>query len=230
MEVSNRRIMSKNDKTSESYTDLEIIQKILKGETALFEILIRRNNSFLYKTGRSYNFNHDDTLDLMQDTLIDAYTSLSKFAGKSSFKTWIIKIMLNNCYRKNHKSAFRYEKADDIDESSVPVFAGNNIDTNYIVMNRELGLIIEKALNQMPLDYRMVFSLREINGLNVEETAEALNLSDANVRVRLSRAKAMLKKEIEKFYKPEDLFEFNLVYCDMVVERVMERLKIESGH
>jgi RNA polymerase sigma-70 factor (ECF subfamily) len=218
--------MSKNGKTSEQYSDRDIIQKILKGETALFEILIRRNNSFLYKTGRSYNFNHDDTLDLMQDTLIDAYTSLSKFEGKSSFKTWIIKIMLNNCYRKSQKSSFRYEKADEIDESSVPVFEGNNIDTNYIVMNRELGLIIEEALKQMPLDYRMVFSLREINGLNVAETAEALKLSDVNVRVRLSRAKAMLKKELEKFYKPEDLFEFNLVYCDMIVERVMQKIKI----
>jgi RNA polymerase sigma-70 factor (ECF subfamily) len=218
--------MSKNGKTSEQYSDRDIIQKILKGETALFEILIRRNNSFLYKTGRSYNFNHDDTLDLMQDTLIDAYTSLSKFEGKSSFKTWIIKIMLNNCYRKSQKSSFRYEKADEIDESSVPVFEGNNIDTNYIVMNRELGLIIEEALKQMHLDYRMVFSLREINGLNVAETAEALKLSDVNVRVRLSRAKAMLKKELEKFYKPEDLFEFNLVYCDMIVERVMQKIKI----
>jgi len=72
----------------------------------------------------------------------------------------------------------------------------------------------------------MVLSLREINGLNVAETAEALKLSDVNVRVRLSRAKAMLKKELEKFYKPEDLFEFNLVYCDMIVERVMQKIKI----
>jgi RNA polymerase sigma-70 factor (ECF subfamily) len=224
MEEQKRRIMANNGKPSEKYTDLDIIRNILKGEKALFEILIRRNNSFLYKTGRSYSFNHDDTLDLMQDTFIDAYTSLSKFEGKSSFKTWIIKIMLNNCYRKNKNSAFRYEKADTIDEKSVPVFAVSNSDTNYIVMNRELGFIIEKALKQMPLDYRLVFSLREINGLNVAETAEALNLSDVNVRVRLSRVKAMLKKEIERFYKPEDLFEFNLVYCDRIVERVMEKL------
>jgi len=60
--------------------------------------------------------------------------------------------MLNNCYRKSQKSSFRYEKADEIDESSVPVFEGNNIDTNYIVMNRELGLIIEEALKHIPLD------------------------------------------------------------------------------
>jgi RNA polymerase sigma factor (sigma-70 family) len=215
-------------KTSEKYSDLEIINKIIEGETALFEILIRRNNPFLYKTGRSYNFNHDDTLDLMQDTLIDAYTNLSKFEGRSSFKTWIIRIMLNNCYKKNQKSALRFEKDIVLNDRSVPVYANENNDTNYTVMNRELGLIIEKALNKMPLEYRMVFSLREINGLNVNETAETLNISEANVRVRLNRAKSMLKKEIEKSYKPEDIFEFNLVFCDRIVERVMDKIKVIS--
>lgn len=213
------------NKGSEKYSDQEIIRKVLNGETEFFEILIRRNNSILYKTGRSYNFGHDDTQDLMQDTFLYAYTSLSKFEGRSSFKTWITKIMLNNCYRKTHKSAFINEQSGKIGEGSVPVFADLSADTNNIVMNKELGNIIEKALREMPLDYRMVFSLREINGLNVNETAEALNISEENVRVRLNRAKVMLKKEIEKTYKPEDIFEFNLVYCDRMVERVMVRLQ-----
>jgi DNA-directed RNA polymerase specialized sigma24 family protein len=76
----------KKEKTFEKYSDEDVIQKILDGEVALFEILIRRNNSFLYKTGRSYNYNHEDTQDLMQDTLIDAYSNLSKFESRSTFK------------------------------------------------------------------------------------------------------------------------------------------------
>lgn len=90
-------------KEFEQYSDIEVIQKIITGETELFEIIIRRYNPFLYKTGRSYNYNHEDTQDLMQDTFIDAFTGLSKFENRSSFKTWIIKIMLNNCY-KNSKN------------------------------------------------------------------------------------------------------------------------------
>ena len=214
----------KNKKTLEKYSDKEIIQKILKGEKQLFEILIRRNNSSLYKTGRSYNFNHDDTQDLMQDTLLDAYTNLSKFESRSSFKTWIIRIMLNNCYRKTQKTGYRNEKSDEIDERSEPMFSDRLADTNNTVMNKELGRIIENALIKMPLDYRMVFSLREITGMNVIETAEALEINEENVRVRLSRAKAMLKKEIERSYKPEDIFEFNLIYCDRMVERVMGKI------
>lgn len=210
----------------EQYTDTEIITKILDGELALFEILIRRNNPFLYKIGRSYNYNHEDTQDLMQDTFVDAFSNLSKFQAKASFKTWIIKIMLNNCYRKQLKFSSKNEVVHEMNDKSVPMFSNDQqTDTNKLITNRELGRVIESALKQVPEDYRIVFSLREINGLNVMETAEALNISEANVKVRLNRAKKMLRTEIEKSYTPEDVFEFNLIYCNDMVNRVMAIIK-----
>lgn len=214
----------------EQYTDLDIVQKILEGEVALYEILIRRNNPFLYKAGRSYNYNHEDTQDLMQDTFIDAYTNLSKFENRSSFKTWIIRIMLNNCFKKQQKFSFKNEINTDINDKSIPMFSSNhNTDTTKVVVNKELSFVIENALTQVPLDYRMVFSLREITGLNVLETAEALNISESNVKVRLNRAKTMLKKEIEKSYSPDDIFEFNLVYCDAMINRVMAKINEQNS-
>jgi RNA polymerase sigma-70 factor (ECF subfamily) len=210
----------------EQYTDIEIIQKILEGEFALFEILIRRNNPFLYKTGRSYNYSHEDTQDLMQDTFVDAYTHLAKFENRASFKTWIIKIMLNNCYRKRQKAVFKNEVPFKTNGKSESMLKNeSNIDTNKTIMNRELSSVIENALQKIPVDYRMVFSLRELNGLNVAETAGALDISEANVKVRLNRAKTMLRKEIEKSYSREDIFEFNLVYCDIITTNVMNKLK-----
>lgn len=211
-------------KTSEQYSDIEIVNRVISGEIALFEILIRRNNSFLYKTGRSYNYNHEDTQDLMQETLIDAWSNLSKFENRSSFKTWIIRIMLNNCYRRKQKSSFRNETASEINDKSEPMFSGNNQNTYKNVFNKELGIVVENALQQIPHDYRMVFSLREINGMSTEETAEALNISQSNVKVRLNRAKNMLRKEVEKSYTAEDLFEFNLIYCDAMVNNVMKKI------
>ena len=209
----------------EQYSDIEIIQKILGGEFALFEILIRRNNPFLYKTGRSYNYNHEDTQDLMQDTFVDVYTHLASFENRASFKTWIIKIMLNNCFRKQQKLSFKNEVAREINDKAIPMFSSQPLtDTNKSIVNRELSLIIESALEQVPLDYRIVFSLREINGLNVCVTAGVLNISEANVKVRLNRAKAMLRKEIEKSYTAEDIFDFNLKYCDAITSRVMNKL------
>jgi RNA polymerase sigma factor (sigma-70 family) len=211
---------------SDQYTDIAIIEKILAGESGLFEILIRRYNPCLYKTGRSYNYRHEDTQDLMQDTFIDAYLNLSTFENRASFKTWIIKIMLHNCFRKKAKFSFKNEKAAELNDKSVPVFSKQaNIDTTKMVVNRELGAIIENALQKVPLDYRMVFSLREINGFNVTETADALQITESNVKVRLNRAKMMLRKEIEKTYSAGEVFEFNLVYCDVITARVMNRIK-----
>ena len=97
-------------------------------------------------------------------------------------------------------------------------------DANKEVVNRELNHVIEKSLEQIPFDYRLVFSLREITGLNVAETAEALKISKSNVKVRLNRAKLMLRKQIENKYTAADIFDFNLIYCDAMVNKVMEEI------
>jgi RNA polymerase sigma-70 factor (ECF subfamily) len=208
-----------------TFSEKELIESIVGGNSGQFEVLIRRNNTMLYKIGRSYGFNHEDTQDLMQDTFLDAYTGLPKFQGRSAFRTWLVKIMLSNCYAKGRKADHKYEQAADINENSTPIYANTQTETNMIVMNRELATVIENALKKVPVEYRMVFSLREISGMNVSETAEALDISETNVRARLSRAKAMLRKEVEKSYSPEDIFEFNLVWCDRMVQRVMGEIK-----
>lgn len=213
-------------KAFEQYTDLDLVQKIVAGEVELFEIIIRRYNPYLYKTGRSYNNTHEDTQDLMQETFIDVFRSLSGFEGRSTFKTWIIKIMLNNCFRKRQKWSSKNIVNAEINERSTPVFLNDQgLDTNKTVMNKELNSVIERALLQIPVDYRMVFTLREINGLDVAETADILNISEANVKVRLHRAKTMLRKEVEETYSPEEIFNFNLIYCDPMVKNVMNKLK-----
>lgn len=208
----------------ENFTEAEIIGRIIKGEKALYEIIVRRFNPYLYKVGRSYNYKHEDTQDLMQETFIDAYKSLSQFEGRSGFKTWIIRIMMNNCYRKRVKAGFKNEIMLNANEYSTPMFATGNPDADKIIQNRELGYIIENALRKIPFDYRMVFSLREINGLNVSETAGILGISEGNVKVRLNRAKMMLRRDIENAYSANELFEFNLIYCDPMVENVMNKI------
>jgi RNA polymerase sigma-70 factor (ECF subfamily) len=161
----------------------------------------------------------------MQDTFINAYSNLPKFENRSSFKTWIIKIMLNNCFQKQKKFSFKNEITNTINEKSIPMFTNyQHTDANKEVVSRELSHVIEKSLEQIPVEYRMVFSLREISGLNVAETAEALKISESNVKVRLNRAKLMLRKQIENKYTAADIFEFNLIYCDAMVHKVMEEI------
>jgi len=206
------------------FAESELIERILDGEKSLYEIIVRRFNSYLYKVGRSYNFSHEDTQDLMQETFIDAYKGLSAFEGRSGFKTWIIRIMLNNCYRKKGKAGPKHEITQDVNENSEPMLIHSTNDTDRIVLNRELRHTIEEALASIPFDYRMTFSLRELSGLNVSETATVLNISEANVKVRLNRAKKMLRSELEKIYSTSELFEFNLRYCDAMAKNVMEKI------
>src|SRR5690606_19092423 len=136
--------------------------RVLKGEKSLYELIVRRFNAYLYKIGRSYNYNHEDTQDLMQDTYIDAFKSLSQFENRSSFKTWIIRIMMNNCYRKREKSSIRNEIMRDVYEHATPMFINNNNETDKVMQVRRLGAIFEISLVKIPLDYRMDFPLREI--------------------------------------------------------------------
>jgi RNA polymerase sigma-70 factor (ECF subfamily) len=135
--------MTKILKDAKDLKDFEIIERILKGETDIYEEIIRRYNASLYKIGRSYNFNHQDTQDLMQDTYINAFYNLSNFKNLSSFKTWLIKIMLHNCYHKTQKASYKNEVVKEIIEENVPMFNQNKNSKSNTVENNELGLIIE---------------------------------------------------------------------------------------
>lgn len=205
----------------EQISEGELIGRILDGDKTLYEIIVRRYNPYLYKIGRSYNFNHEDTEDLMQDTFVDAFKNLNQFEGRAEFKTWISKIMLNNCYRKKEKSSYKNEIMKDVFDNAKPMFQQDDEATHKIVYKKELGQIIESALQEVPFYYRMVFSLREINGMSVSETADLMGISEANVKVRLSRAKSMLKSIISKSYSPEELYDYNAVYCNPFTRRVM---------
>lgn len=218
--------MTSTAKHNEQFTDDEIIARILAGETPLYEIIIRRYNPFLYRVARGYGYDHHRAEDLLQEAYVNAYFHLADFKKRSSFKTWLTRILLNECYRRKQKLSAKNEStaAEAISEQASPIFHESR-QTEKTIMNKELGHVLETALGKIPEEYRMVFLLRELNGLNVAETAEALALSESNVKVRLNRSKKMLRSEIEKMYSPEDIFEFNLVYCDRMVERVMAAIK-----
>ena len=213
-------------KQLETITETEILGRIKEGETDLFEILIRRNNPFLYKIGMSYGYCHEDVEDLMQETFIAAYLNLEKFKQHSSFKTWVVKIMLHQCFHKKQRLNFKNEKtADTNNENIIPLFEKQQSSDGFKkIIDSELSHIIGEAIIHIPFDYRVVFLLRELNGMSTAETAESLLISEANVKIRLNRARRMLRKELGAMYSPQDIFEFNLIYCDSVTNKTMRML------
>lgn len=214
-------------------TDEFIIEKILGGELSLLEILIRRYNPVLYRIARGYGFNHQDAEDLMQDAHVIAYTQLAKFEGRSSYKTWISRIMINKCLYKlkygYYKNEFPSEHIQDTNSQPMNVQANEN-QTEYVLSNRELTTVLEKSIQNIPGIYRTVFILREVEGFSVAETADLLDITPVNVKVRLNRAKALLQKEIEQFYSRSEVYSFNLIYCDRIVNGVFEKINaIQNG-
>jgi len=211
---------------SEMCTDGNVIEKIIEGDTAIFEILIRRYNQALYKIGRMYGFNHQDTEDLMQDTHVSAYMQLAAFENRSSYKTWISRIMINKCLYKLKYGYSRKEISSELKEESTSA----NLQTEQSMLNRELSTVLEKSLDSIPLIYRSVFVLREIEGYSVAETAELTGITGVNVKVRLNRAKSLLQKQLEQFYSSGDIYSFNLIYCDKMVDRVFAALNKKTLH
>ena len=208
-------------------SDELVIQKILDGDVSWFEILIRRYNPVLYRIARNYSFNHQDAEDLMQDTHVIAYTQLSKFEGRASYKTWISRIMINKCLYKLKYGYFKNEvPTEQVQEiNSQPMYSKEKDNqTEDRLLNRELAGVLEKSIQNIPLNYRTVFVLREIEGFSVAETSDLLQITATNVKVRLNRAKSLLQKEIEQIYSRTELYSFNLIYCDAIVDKIFERI------
>ena len=93
------------------------------------------------------------------------------------------------------------------------------------MLNTELKTILENAISQLPEKYRVVFIMRELENMNVAETQECLGISEVNVKVRLNRAKALMRDSLSNFYKKEDILHFHLTRCDGMVERVLQQVK-----
>ena len=211
-------------------SDQTIIEKVLAGDNTLFEILIRRHNPVLYKIARGYGFNHQDAEDIMQDVHVTAFTNLPKFENRASYKTWISRIAVNRCL---YKLKYGYHKNEmPVEQVSEPVqtSGSGNSQPEEKMINRELAMVLENSLQRLPLLYRTVFILREMEGFSVAETAELLGITPVNVKVRLKRARVLLQQKIEQVYTHQDIYSFNLVYCDAIVHQVFTRINILTNH
>jgi len=210
-----------------SLDEEELIKKIVDGDKTLFEVLIRRYNSVLYKLARCYGFNHQDAEDIMQETHVSAYTNLKNFQHKASYKTWVSKILIHKCVYKLSYGYFKNEHpgTNEMNDQVKPVFNQSRMGTEKIILNKELSKVLEKSLEEIPLTYRTVFILREVEGFSTNETAELMNSTPVNVKVRLNRAKTLLQKKLEGFYSSTDIYEFNAIFCDALVKRVVNQIE-----
>jgi RNA polymerase sigma factor (sigma-70 family) len=207
---------------AESIPDLILVQRILGGEPRLYEYLIRRYNKRLYRIGMSILNQDTEVEDAMQAAYINAYEHLSAFENRSSFGTWLTRIMLNECLaQKNKKLRMK------VMEEKYYQNAANMSTPSHLLINKELNGVLENAIAALPEKYRTVFVLREVEDLSIKETAEVLSLKETNIKVRLNRAKSMLRENLNGYLK-ENVYSFHLTRCDRIVGRVLRHLQIDN--
>lgn len=212
--------------TNENAPDGEIIARVLAGNKESFEIIVKRYDHYLYKVGSSYGYSHDDIEDLIQETFLQAYLHLGSFEGRASLKSWLIHIMLHQCYHGQRKMSSRMEilSSDLLENEDISPYEETAKDGEQIIENKELHRVLHDAIFQIPEDYRMVFVLRIINGMNTIETAEVLHISTENVKVRLNRARKMLQDLIGMNYDVSDLFHLHPHHRESITRRGMQAI------
>lgn len=206
--------------------DSEIISRILQGEKDLYALIVRRYNQRLYRVGISIIHDEAEVEDIMQVTYINAYENLGKFAFKSSFSTWLTRILINESLLRLKKRGKSINMNDDT--MGKDIWQQYTVETQTPVtkaLNAELKVVLEEAIRRLPEKYKLVFVMREIEGMNVADTQQCLDISEANVKVRLNRAKALLRESLSGYYKKEELFHFHLSRCDRMIEQVMKQVE-----
>ncbi len=212
--------------TDTTVTDNEIIARILHGEKNLYALIVRRYNQRLYRVAMSIVNDDAEVEDIMQTAYISAYENLGKFAFKSSFATWLTRILINESLLRLKKRGKSINMNDDTMDNEIYQQHTMEVKTPVAkLLNAELKTILEEAIRQLPEKYKIVFVMREIEGMNVADTQECLDISEANVKVRLNRAKALLRQTLNDRYKKEDILHFHLSRCDKMIERVMKGIE-----
>ncbi len=201
--------------------DTTLIDRILAGEKKLFEFIIRRYNQRLFRIGMSLLNDEMEVEDAMQTTYVKAYEHLGRFEKRSSAGTWLIRILLNECLaQKKRKQRVASRRKEEEMESKTSIETPSKI-----LLNKELGKALENALSQLPEKYRMVFVLREIEEMSTRETGDVLGIGEPKVKVRLNRAKTMVRENLNGYFK-ETAFPFHLTRCDLMVNRVFRHLQL----
>ncbi|HEY3054978.1 MAG TPA: RNA polymerase sigma factor [Thermoanaerobaculia bacterium] len=204
-------------------SDEEIVARVVKGETLLFELLMRRHNQRVYRTIRAILGTDEDAEDAMQQTYLNAFAHLSSFAGHARFSTWLTSIAVNEALGRRRRLGIVPKSDDD----TILHIKSNAPDPEQQAMTSELQQFLEQEITSLPDHYRTVLILRQVEGLSTEETAQCLGVSTDVVKTRLRRARVMLREALldRAGVTFDRLFAFEAPRCDRVVAAVMARIR-----
>jgi RNA polymerase sigma-70 factor (ECF subfamily) len=208
-------------------SDEQIVSQVLSGQTALFEVLMRRHNERLYRAARAILRDEREAEDIMQQAYVNAFTHLRQFDGRAQFSTWLTRIAVHEALAVLRRRG-RFSPLDLQDprmpESQMPTTS--TPDPERQAFSGELRTLLESAIDRLPDGMREVFMLRQVEEMNTADVADVLDVSEDVVKTRLSRARAALRRDLFEragMATPET-FRFLRPRCDRVVQSVLDRI------
>ena len=217
--------------------DAALVSRIAQHDEAAFEALMRRHNGRLFRVVRAILKDDAEAEDALQDAYLDAYRHIADFRGGAALGTWLTRIAINHALMRlrQHRRRIvvpfeewqsnpRPEESGVADERTESPAAST--------LRSELRAMIERRLDSLPVAFRTVFVMREIEDMTVEETPACLSIPPATVRTRLFRARALLRQELSQDIDAAtaDVFGFAGARCDRIVASVLARVRNESEH
>lgn len=219
--------------TAGAMTDEEVVNRVRAGETRLFEVIMRRYNQRLYRVTRSILGNDGEAEDVTQDAYVRSYIHLDQFDGRAKFSTWLTKIAVHEALARLRNR----QRLVEIDAASDSMGDRMNLQSKapspeQEVLTHTMRIILETAIDRLPETYRSVFMLREVEEMSTAETAQCLDLSEESVKVRLHRARSLLRKHIyaQTGAATVTAFQFLGTRCDRMVSTVLERIESLDGN
>lgn len=213
-------------------TDEDVVARVVAGERALFEVLLRRHNQRVYRTVRAILGRDDDDAieDVMQDVYVRAFGHLAQFEGRSRFSTWLVRIAVNEALGRRRRGGVVVPLPSRDGTDAMDHFESRREGPEDAAARGELRATLRAATDALPAALRVVFVLRDVEGLPTAEVAEALELTEVAVKVRLHRARSTLRREVDRRIGAAagELYGFAGARCDRVVEGVLRRLGLSS--
>jgi RNA polymerase sigma-70 factor, ECF subfamily len=218
--------------------DLDLARRIGARDERAFEAVMRAHNRMLYRLARSILKDDAEAEDAVQDAYLAAFRNIEAFRGGAKLSTWLARIVINEAYARLRKrkhiaavvplaAAMGERRGDSRSEEGI-MTEDTAERPEAAAMRGEVRRILELKIDELPEQFRVVFMLREVEELSVEETAECLDLPPATVRTRAFRARALLREALAHDIDAAtvDAFGFAGGRCDRIVARVLEALSI----
>lgn len=213
--------------------DDRLLGLVRASDEAAVRVLTRRYNRRLYRVARSILRDDSEAEDVVQETYVRAFTGLDQFRGEAGFGTWLTRIAINEALgrRRRRRPTVVWESyGENRMQADIIQFPASAIvhDPERAMAQSEIRNLLERAIDALPDAFRAVFVARIVEGMTIEETAEAFSLKPETVKTRLHRARLLLRKEIEKQLGPAviETFPFGGPRCERMTEAVLRRLRI----